>query len=1319
MSSCILMERKSSLYKGLLSFIGDREVTNSIWALSQIPEVMDNLKGIEYGEDGEPTVESFIKAVNLKEALEGKITLLGKKIEAGATDSKGNPVYHDSATEAINKADKINKENDDIVADVHTTEKGSVIDINYKTIDNEDVPQTLKFHSTLNNKLLGIMHSLGFTASVDDAMTHGIFDPTNAVSTYEGLMSVIRIAKGEQGEESFPEEFAHFIIEGLTNHNLVSRLMNSLDGDSVRTILGNRYENYKEKYGNDLWMLKREAAGKLLAEHIKGVHTPYVKPEGLLSRIWNYVKSLFSSVQDDDIYRALDEANRAAENLASLVMSEDLTNLVDKNAIISAKTLFDLGDSISAEQKLADKALETMARRMNLIRARSNRGYSKEDRKTFEKIKKAYDEKKYVKSCYGFLLDSLIQIEELNDKINAIKERDTRDDTNINKIRKIAVALNGIKEFAEGYIPILEELRNAKAAQRRGELEMSEEDAEKLHDKALEALDILDDLSKQYRTLRYNVVYSFLKTYWGDDKIIDVGKHKGTKITLEGILEMADKDINGIDRWISTLSSVSDPMLNVMSKAAKTAAAARDAELNDKVLPAIRQVHKKFVDAGGDTSFMYERDSTGKLTGYIISDIDFGKFKRDRDAFIDKLKEKGITGTDAMIAIEKWERKNTETVVLDSESGRSEHLPKEAIYGTNRLDSLTDAQREYYNNMMALKRQMDSLLPSRYVNTYIAPQVRNDNIENIASNIANPKKAAKIALDTIKDKFVRREDDTEFGDTSERSILMDFNGNPVKSIPIYYTKLIEDTDRLSTDFTSSITAYSSMAVNYNNMNKIIDVMELARDIVHERKVQQLSGDTKLNESFTVLHNTFSKAYTKKGSESNIGGRIDDFFDNFFYGKTKLDEGTILGMDQAKSLDTMKSFTGVLGLGVNLFSGMGNVTVGKMQIFIESMSGEYFNYKNSQIGKKNYYALLSDYLGELNSTTKTSKLGLLIDRFDALEEFYNGLRNSGYYQSPLARIIGNANVFILNNAGEHYLHSRTMLAILDRYKVKDGSKEISLFDAFEVEKATDPSGNVLAAKLKIKDGVTKLDGTAITEADITELKLKIGRVNQSLNGAFNEADKGAIHKYALGRLAMQFRQWMPEHYQRRFAGTYYDAALDKWREGYYRTVGRFVLDTIKDLRRAKFEIGTRWDSLSEHEKANFKRAGTELALYATLAISCSMIGPAKNHKGVWWKRALLYNLKRMQLETGASMPVPAFFDNVFTILKSPAASINTLDHTIGLLEFQNLFVEKQSGRYKGWSEYRKNAYLLTPLLGQLNKIRDITDEDYMFTIFKNY
>jgi hypothetical protein len=304
----------------------------------------------------------------------------------------------------------------------------------------------------------------------------------------------------------------------------------------------------------------------------------------------------------------------------------------------------------------------------------------------------------------------------------------------------------------------------------------------------------------------------------------------------------------------------------------------------------------------------------------------------------------------------------------------------------------------------------------------------------------------------------------------------------------------------------------------------------------------MSGDHKVVEFFKIMNKTFSKKYTEEGAKTAIGARLNDYYTQVIYGKYKNEGTNIKGtsVNTAKTGDTLKHMSSVINLGVNLFSGIGNVIVGDVQALIEAAGGEYYTAKDFIVGTKNYFALIPEALAELNSTKVSSKLALLSEKFDSLEDFYAELRRQNYYKSKLARIFGNSTLFFLNRAGEHYLHNRTMLALLNNYKVKDRRGQVmSLFEAFEVEKHI-VDGKNLGGRLKLKEGVRNLDGSELTDDTITQLRFKIGKVNQALNGAFSAEDKGAVHQYVLARLAMQFRQWMVGHFSRRLAGTYYDA-----------------------------------------------------------------------------------------------------------------------------------------------------------------------------------
>jgi hypothetical protein len=74
-------------------------------------------------------------------------------------------------------------------------------------------------------------------------------------------------------------------------------------------------------------------------------------------------------------------------------------------------------------------------------------------------------------------------------------------------------------------------------------------------------------------------------------------------------------------------------------------------------------------------------------------------------------------------------------------------------------------------------------------------------------------------------------------------------------------------------------------------------------------------------------------------------------------------------------------------------------------------------------------------------------------------------------------------------------------------------------------------------------------------------------NQNHHGSMNDADKGVIHQKMAMRYIMNLRQWMVEHYSRRFRGTHYDASLNntmvsKVREGHQTTAAKIAWNYTK-------------------------------------------------------------------------------------------------------------------------------------------------------------
>jgi hypothetical protein len=94
------------------------------------------------------------------------------------------------------------------------------------------------------------------------------------------------------------------------------------------------------------------------------------------------------------------------------------------------------------------------------------------------------------------------------------------------------------------------------------------------------------------------------------------------------------------------------------------------------------------------------------------------------------------------------------------------------------------------------------------------------------------------------------------------------------------------------------------------------------------------------------------------------------------------------------------------------------------------------------------------------------------------------------------------------------------------------KIVSLWDAMEVV-YTDPNDHSKGAKLQLKEGYTKEDGSAFTKDDIIAFSRKSASINQKMHGIYNEADKNAFQALGIGRMAMMFRKWIVPSLNKRF------------------------------------------------------------------------------------------------------------------------------------------------------------------------------------------
>lgn len=1360
MSVCVLTptikmggtEVKSKLFTELASFLGNRKDTIDVYGLTTVQSVRDRMN-LQYNEQGEPTLLSVVENFNLSEAYPEAIGVL--KARAGATDKGGNPIDFPSFKEAQDKAIRFNQDSREKNFEAQVIKNGSAYRIEIK----KDLPvrelSREEANRTLNDKIRGYMAKLGFAAAVDnDLKFEGIFDPTNAKTNSEGLLEVIRIAHGTVGENALPEEFAHLMIEGLWDSPLVSRLIGVINNDAIiQEILGEEYSRYKELYKNDPTKLLKEAAGKLLADYIINGRT--VANSGVLSgRVWGLAKSMFARGVEEDVLKMIAEYTQAlGEEIIHSLNTGKVSPLMRRIRILNSTPFAKLAEELEEFEEFLKKAQKQLAYQRSTLSSQisdiSSRG---EVRQNMQQALLALDQqieaKEFARGATTFIETVYKQLKaitpllgEAHNIYNQLDNLNKGDIENrIKSLNSLAKIIMSIQEIEDTYGEMLDKLTTANLFNGRTGtkvflgVELEEDEANRIANSASQIVGSVRGLSTIVAGMKLDVAASFVAAFMPEASERDV-----LEVAKE-MLTYAGSDISLWEQYMSSMANSSDLLSSYLSKAMKYFQDKRNTLIED-YSHVLRAAHNELKMSGTeDTSFMVELNSEGVPTGRFISDVDYDKFEEARKIEY----KKQLNGEDtplakvrARIRTQEWVKANTKEMELPGFDGGTVkfRIPDPAKYSSGNLTraNLTPAQRKYYDTVLYLKARASVGLPNQGLGAIHRSVMRRmDNNELIFGNLgfADKMNYVKSELQAL---VMAREDEQERGSTGQEIedeeydrdskttdvIVVDAKGRRKKTVPVFFQRKLIDMTQLSRDITGSMYAYIAMAANYTTMTSAVHAFELVKAQAHQREIQQYEGDRKLLSAVNLPGGKRFSKFTGKGGKA--AERIDTFFDSNLYGETKINEGTmkLFGrhIDKAKAADSLKALTSHSSLGLNILSATSNIITGKVQLYIEATAGQFFNFKDLAVAEKLYLQNITQFTAELNGTNRNSKLALLMDMMNPDGGFFSNVSTRRMYRGVGSRLVGNTSLLFMQNIGEFYLNTKVMGAMMNHVKLLDKEgKEITLLDAFDVDEIKADNGKVLSSKLKLKEGLTRKDnGKPFKEADLLREKLRIKEVHHMLNGAFNEEDKGNIHRYAAGRLLMQFRQWMVATMERRFASKSFNAELDEETEGYYRTLLGIGYNMYKAAKAGKFDFIAGYKSLSELEKGNLWRATAEASILAAVCFMVGAMGSLKDNEDSWYKRYMQYLLMRTRIEMLAVTPTLWMGKGLLAIAKSPAASINTVQKMLDIPQVWNLFETVESGRWKGHNVYVKDMIELMPYVGNIMKANDLDTEEDMFKV----
>ena len=1298
--SCILYPevngKPSRMYKDLLekNKLG-RPLVNLLYATyvaSNAADAMDNA-GYKRNTQGEHNAADVMKFLDVHSMLNEMATLSSEELSWGITDNNGNRIDFTNGNKALKKADAFNDAHTGLVATV--VQHGD----NYNIITAEKNARTHNYSTEVKEKLkIWETEKQAFAAKGIDIENmpqelSNVFNPMNT-QLVQYLQGLQRVAMGNLYKKD-----ALLLFNMDPNSPQVQRLVGSFGSIEAAAEAIDNINHGVGNYTNGQKVLLKRAIDH--CKQYKGVDL-----DALKTQVNQMSQQVIQSSPEEAIKQTLHQLNKKYK--------------IDVNEIHR------IGNKIKTLSEAATDAAVTIQRQIRqLEKQQGNNAEGKRLENILNQLMRELANKKYYSGVLNFLSEAQTQIAEIDNMLNNIPQTGTE----LEKAFGTAKILQDIKSLKDQYYMLVSALADEHLTIDES---IGQTDIDNIRQSATRLKKFFDDKSKVLDNLTEATMVNLATQIVGDSA--------PNGQAMINVIRMAAADSSIMD-YLYSAGRVSNPVIAAMGSIIRNAQNSRDKAINDISLR-IRRATDKLYKSGSDSSFMYEDD------GHIISDIDWGLYKAARKAQIKSLFKQGLRGFDLKQAIEDWEDANTEDRVVDSTNGRTERVPDSKY--RKAFPQLTQAQQEYYDEMMQLKGEIGSLLPAYAQKQYLPPQLRRNFLDAVgqAQDIKDVAKAVRNKFENI---WKIREDDENYNmngiiDGDEYRITEGaFDNTPLRQIPIFFVNKV-DQDELLKNFSTGLAALAGTAVNYDAMSNVAQVVEFIGDFVKEQNARDKDqkADVIENQQIRVFKDLF-----KWGKNTNTAGLIDGFIAQHIYGQ-RLDPEQI-GYKWSKLVSSIIGYTSFKGLATNLKGAFSNYLVGEFQMLIEAGAGEFYGFKDYLWAHSKLFgsAGIGGEIAELLTNNINNKGTLFREMFDPINENFSDKSHTKYYKSMFRQLISHDCSFLGYASGEFLIHYVNMYSILHNQKVLLNGEKISLYDAFEVTNKQD--GN---SELHIKAGVTLLDGSVVTSDFLDSIRKKIRGVNQNTHGSMNTEDKGLIHQKLWGKAIMNFRQWMVEHYSRRFRKRHSDDSFGKDREGYWRSfyqymfnedtkeewkegskvnaIGMFVKDYITFLLRAQ----SQWHNLDEMQRHNVKRVHTEMMMYFALLGAAFALGEPDDHKKQFWRRWFIYQVKRMILDTESGMPITLKYGVVpvplydmiksnITILQSPMAGVNTLNsllYVVGGLFNGDLIGPNntiKSGDHKGENRYWRNVKKYAfPFFKDWEQMQKMAEDEAIFQVFKD-
>lgn len=1121
----------------------------------------------------------------------------------------------------------------------------------------------------------------------------------------EDIIHTIDVANNMEGVQAVSEEFSHLIIRALFDSPLVQRSLAMLqdDASALREILGSEYEDTVSYHNGDTALVAEEALGQLLQRNLirqeSAMEAPARKP--LIKRLIDFVRNLFSRYDAREVRDAITESDAYMSQLAKELFSGE-TQVTRQNIenIQSNASFNALSDRIERNIKVLRDARLAESKRPYITRNVDEDKLKNVLRGIGIYIDAEDDAGKTLEGILVYAREALKTLRGLDVQFNAMKH--LAPEAQMSFLREV-------RQYIQSYGEFIEALSNIQIE----EGELSEDDIDEFENMADKTVQIGDEefsisgVLKDLRDLSENLNTRFFREaapkyaaylqqfVTTSDGLIPMAD--GSRISVGELLKEAPSDISFFDRWLDGANESSDPIMRLTDAAVKNV----KNKVQKRTMDFVRRVQKLMLEAEGlgirSFDWVFERDSDGKKTGNYLAPCSYSSFnaayeaeKKRLDLIYGKNPQDPAQRHSKTVAMDNWAEKYG--IWVDGKL-----IPQEGKWKSTQYQRLSDAQKTILKKFLDLKEELDSYYPENSTYTVKAIQMRKGSYQRLANSFSSPKAFLdNLKQGVIEDLFITASDEGEYGISQD---TIDYEGKHHMVLPVLFVRNLENPDELSDDIFGSMMAYAYSAINYDELDKVVDTLEVGRTLINDyRKITENTGRKKIREKVNRFSDRNDRRFVHISETSFATQQFNEYLDSKIYSRYLKEGGSFELFGKQTNANKIASlllkYSSIAQLGLNWLANTANVLTGVSMQNIEAACGEYF--KATELAKADiiYAGLMKDFIPEVASRIKTSKLAL----FDEMINYKGGYRenlSASQKRNIIERVFGPSFLFFGQDAGDHWMYNRTAIAMALRKKVKlpDSDTFVSLWDALQTRNTF--QGNNKIKEMYLPEGAVDEEGNIV---DMQQFGREVLRVNQTLFGVYNEDDASAANRVALGRLLLQYKKWMKPQFNKRFQKKQYDVTLGKEIEGYYRTFLRVANEAI----RGHFQLQSLKDSLSDTDKKNLARCFTELLQLAAVYAIANIIEWPDDKDRPWAMKMAEYSAQRLTHELGNLAPTPLMLTEMSKTFESPIASASAVKNF-------SIFVssvfkprtdwtnELQSGTYKGHSTLYKN-FMKAPFPG---------------------